>query len=243
MKAFESDVNYLKDKVKKLTKEIDNNYSELVEKIEILDPKVEKLNTCYEDLKLKIENINISLMDSNFNKDNNMGNMELEGDISSNLVKSMIQNLEKKIFKKFEFVDEKQKKSEEDIYKIKNELTTIKNNYECLTVNIKNASDKIKENTDSINDNKQNIKNMYESTELLKVKVIKCENNNNYTNMENEFKIIKDDLKKLNDKLDTHIKLKADEDKKEDLNIDPKTSNATNKKLNEIENKLKIILG
>ncbi len=48
----------------------------------------------------------------------------------------LIQNLEKKVFKKFEFMDEKTKKQEEEGYKVKNEISNIKNLLENLTKNI-----------------------------------------------------------------------------------------------------------
>ena len=50
----------------------------------------------------------------------------------------LVQNLEKKVFKKFEFIDEKTKKQDEESYKLKNEISNVKNLIETLSKNVFN---------------------------------------------------------------------------------------------------------
>ncbi len=50
--------------------------------------------------------------------------------------RALVQSLEKKVFKKFEFIDAGTKKHEEEFYKIKNELTTNKSNLEAISKTI-----------------------------------------------------------------------------------------------------------
>lgn len=61
----------------------------------------------------------------------------------------LIQNLEKKLFKKFEFIDEKIKRSEEEAYRFKNELSNNKIQLENLNKGInllKDESEKLNKN-------------------------------------------------------------------------------------------------
>ncbi len=56
------------------------------------------------------------------------------GDIDQ--TRALVLNLEKKIFKKIEFVNSNLKKHDEEFYKIKSELTSNKNNLESFQKNI-----------------------------------------------------------------------------------------------------------
>lgn len=60
----------------------------------------------------------------------------------------LVQNLEKKVFKKFEFIDEKGKRSDEEIYKLKGEISNMKINAENLTKNLSILKDE-QESTNS----------------------------------------------------------------------------------------------
>ena len=64
-----------------------------------------------------------------FKPKNNNENKE-ENFSDKDQIFALLQALEKKTFKKFEFIDERVKKSEEEIYKIKNELTNTKTSVE-----------------------------------------------------------------------------------------------------------------
>jgi len=68
---------------------------------------------------------------------------------SSDVSVILIQNLEKKVFKKFEFIDEKTKKQDEESYKHKNEIQNLKNNVENLN---KQFSQYVKDNDVLFND-------------------------------------------------------------------------------------------
>ena len=66
----------------------------------------------------------------------------------------LVQNLEKKVFKKFEFIDEKGKRSDEEIYKLKAEVNNLKNFNENTNKNLTNLSEDLEKIS---NENKTNI--------------------------------------------------------------------------------------
>lgn len=68
---------------------------------------------------------------------------------SSDVSVVLVQNLEKKVFKKFEFIDEKAKKQDEENYKHKAEIGNLKNNVENFN---KQFSQNIKDNDIVFND-------------------------------------------------------------------------------------------
>jgi hypothetical protein len=81
-----------------------------------------------EEISVKIQDFNIyDLFKSNSS----------EGG-SSDVSVILVQNLEKKVFKKFEFMDEKTKKQDEESYKLKNEISNVKNLIETLSKNVVN---------------------------------------------------------------------------------------------------------
>jgi hypothetical protein len=68
---------------------------------------------------------------------------------SSDVSILLVQNLEKKVFKKFEFIDEKTKKQDEESYRHKNEIGNLKNNIDQMNKQINNN---IKNNDHTFND-------------------------------------------------------------------------------------------
>ncbi len=74
----------------------------------------------------------------------------------------LIQNLEKKLFKKFEFIDDKLKKSEEDTYRYKNEFANFKNQIE----NLNKAINLLKEENEKHHKNGNSMNNKFEERYL-----------------------------------------------------------------------------
>jgi len=70
-------------------------------------------------------------------------------------VSALIQTLEKKVFKKFELYDEKNKKNEEDIMKNSENIKKINELIDSLKKLIQMNSDKIKANENNFNDFKK----------------------------------------------------------------------------------------
>lgn len=90
--------------------------------------KNQEFERTMEDVAVKMQDFNI------YDLFKNSGGEGGNADVSAVLV----QNLEKKVFKKFEFIDEKAKKSDEENYKLKGEIGNIKNNCENINKNINN---------------------------------------------------------------------------------------------------------
>jgi methyl-accepting chemotaxis protein len=82
----------------------------------------------------------------------------------SDLIINMINGFEKKIMQKIGFIDERTKKSEADIYGLKNEITNLKNGLDQTNKNVGN----LKEQTETIflrlEDVKANIKSANDLT-------------------------------------------------------------------------------
>jgi hypothetical protein len=76
----------------------------------------------------------------------------------------MVQNMEKKLLKKFEFVDEKIKKGEDETYKIKNEILNIKNNLDALLKNMLFAKEQIDILFPRLDDVSNNVKTQLDNT-------------------------------------------------------------------------------
>lgn len=90
--------------------------------------KSEEFQKTMEEISVKIQDFNIyDLFKSNSS----------EGG-STDVSVILVQNLEKKVFKKFEFMDEKTKKQDEEGYKLKNEISNVKNMIETLSKNVVN---------------------------------------------------------------------------------------------------------
>lgn len=93
-----------------------------------LSNKNETFQKSMEEISVKIQDFNIyDLFKSNSS----------EGG-STDVSVILVQNLEKKVFKKFEFMDEKTKKQDEENYKLKNDISNVKNLIEALSKNIVN---------------------------------------------------------------------------------------------------------
>ena len=101
------------------------NINDIYENIKDINKKINIMNDNLEQINLKIADFNIY----DIFKDSN-----ISGDIDA--AKILIKALEKKIFNKFKFNEDKIKKDEEDILKLKNEITNVKNTSNFETRNV-----------------------------------------------------------------------------------------------------------
>jgi len=156
--------------------------------IEELKKSNEKLVKYIEEVSLKVQDFNIyDIFQSNVS----------EGSTADASI-ILIQNLEKKLFKKFEFIDEKLKKVEEDTYRYKNEIS----NFKILIENSNKAMNLLKEENEKHNKNEACLRTFIEGK---------------YTELETKLKEIKDQYININDSFElkiNHLK----ESQKEELN-------------------------
>ena len=182
---------------------IDDNKGEMdMIKLEIknLKEKTETYKSQSDIMKKKMEEISVKVMDFNIYdlfKETSVGGGSIDA------AKVLIKNLEQKFTQKNEIVDEKIKKNEEDIYKLKNDFQNLKNESDVISHNLDNFKSKIKELVEQVgktNDNNSNLVNEMGSkvTENYKkiLQKIEEEKNNTKKNLEK----IKKQLKILSNK-------------------------------------------
>ena len=118
----------------------------------------------------------------------------------------LVKNLEQKFAHKNEIIDEKMKKNEEDIYKLKTDFQNLKNESDVISHNLDNFKNKIKELVEQVqktNDNNSNLVNEMGSkvTENYKKILQKIEEEKN--NTKKNFEKIKKQIKLLSNKENT----------------------------------------
>ena len=112
-----------------------------------------------DSIKKTIEDISVKVMDFDVYdvfKESSMAG----GSVDAATV--LIKNLEQKFTHKNEITDEKIKKNEEDIYKLKNDFQNLKNESDVISHNLNSFQDKIKELVEQVgytNDNNSNLVN------------------------------------------------------------------------------------
>jgi len=79
----------------------------------------------------------------------------------------LAQNLEKKVFKKFEFIDEKGKRSDEEIYRLKAEIGNLKNNNENSIKNIATLKEELEK---ANNERKTNFEEYQQNINVFDIK-------------------------------------------------------------------------
>ena len=144
----------------------------------------------FDKIKVKVEDFNIYDI--------------FKGDASSggnvDVTNALIQALEKKVFKKFELYDEKNKKNEEDLFKAGENVKNMKGLIDNLKNLVQKNSDKIKEIENNFNDYKKVINKSLDEIKnnflLLEDKLLKTENS--YS--DNKIKEIEEKLNKLLEK-------------------------------------------
>ena len=128
-----------------------NNINNQIEKydknFEEIDKKIVKFQEEFDKIKIEIEDFNINNI---FKNESSQGN-------NVDMNTALIQVLEKKIFKKFDLYDEKNKKNEEDIFKNTENLKNLKALIDNMKNIIQRNSDKIKENENNFNEYKNKV--------------------------------------------------------------------------------------
>ena len=110
--------------------------------IKTIKQKTESFKHESDVMKKEMEEISVKVMDFNIYdlfKENSVGGGSIDA------AKILIKNLEQKFTQKNEIVDEKMKKNEEDIYKLKNDFQNLKNESDVISHNLDNFKSKIKE--------------------------------------------------------------------------------------------------
>ena len=141
----------------------------------------------------------------------------ISGDIDA--AKLLVKALEKKIFEKFKFDEDKIKKDEEDIVKLKNELINLKNssnfesrNYTYIKEQILNMSKEIEINRNHLSErilkNKDNIDKVKEKS-YNNIKDI----NTNINNLKKEILNLEEKLNNKIDEMENNLKKEAEEEK------------------------------
>ena len=206
-------VNELEKKINiinaKTTKDISPKIQTNLDNINNINGQLEKYGQNFEDvtkkfvqfqeefdkIKVKIEDFNI--YDIFKNETGQGGNIDMNT--------ALIQVLEKKIFKKFELYDEKNKKNEEDLFKNSENIKNFKGLIDNMKNLIQKNSDKIKENENSFNDFKNKI-------------------NENLTQLKNFVELLQQQLPKDGIKSNSEEKIKQIEEKLNRLLEKPKES-------------------
>jgi len=120
--------------------------------IEEIKKNNDKLVKDFEEMSVKVEDFNIY--------DIFKSNLAEGGSADASII--LIQNLEKKLFKKFEFIDDKLKRSEEDSYRYKNEFS----NFKIQIENLNKSINLLKDENEKNNKNGVSLKSLIEEKYL-----------------------------------------------------------------------------
>lgn len=166
----------------------------LNDKVEELVEKNRKLTEELEEMKVKVNDFNVYDLFKDCKTEG--GNLDVS--------KVLIMNLENKVFKKIGIIDEKLRKNDEDIYKAKNDIVNLKNQNDVNNrafANIKEDFKKIIEEIQNMNEENSNQLNDVENKLIEKInKLIKDFDENKKANKD-LFDKIKEQIKKLEEKL------------------------------------------
>ena len=188
-----------------------------------INKKIIKLGEDFDKIKIKIEDFNIYDIIQGKGESGNEGNLDK--------ISALIQTLEKKVFKKFELYDEKNKKNEEDIMKNSENIQKINELIDSLKKLIQMNSDKIKANENNFNDFKkilhQTLEGIKNDIGLLEEKI---PNNTMQNNFNDKIRDLENELNKLSENNKKKFLYKQDQNN----GIDP----GLNKKLEELENSI-----
>ena len=160
----------------------------------------------FDKIKVKVEDFNIYDI--------------FKGDASSggnvDVTNALIQALEKKVFKKFELYDEKNKKNEEDLFKASENIKNLKGLNDNLKNIVQKNSDKIKELENYFNDYKNVINKSLDEIRnnfaLLENKLPKSEIKIDNSDFEKKLKEIEEKLNKLLEKPKEQVIIAKDKD-------------------------------
>ena len=186
----------------------------------------------FDKIKVKVEDFNIYDI--------------FKGDASSggnvDVTNALIQALEKKVFKKFELYDEKNKKNEEDLFKAGENVKNMKGLIDNLKNLVQKNSDKIKEIENNFNDYKKVINKSLDEIKnnflLLEDKLLKTEIKDNNSYSDNKIKEIEKKLNKLLEKPKEQVIITKDKEVDSQLNKKLETYDNIIKDLNKSINQL-----
>ena len=195
--------------------------SRLFKKINDLEKKINQINSkTTKDLSPKIKsnfdninNIKVKVEDFNI-YDIFKGDASNGGNVDVN--NALIQALEKKVFKKFELYDEKNKKNEEDLFKASENIKNLKGLNDNMKNIVQKNSDKIKELENYFNDYKNVINKSLDEIRnnfaLLENKLPKSEIKIDNSDFEKKLNEIEEKLNKLLEKPKEQVIIAKDKD-------------------------------
>ena len=236
--TLSNDIYKNQNSIKDTNKEIDS----LKKTISDLELKLKQSKDDMDKIKVKVQDFNIY----DLIKDNGDGNLDAS--------KLLIMNLEKKVFTKFDQVDEREKAIETDIFKNKNDVTncnnavsSFKREYENLKKGLEDLQKELnehkEESSNNFNDINKKIEELYSKILDLQKKLENNEDNENKIKelINNSIIDLENKLMEKINNLMKNIKLNASDDKKnifedEDYQLITNLSN----KISEIEKKLKL---
>ena len=166
----------------------------LNDKVEELVEKNRKLTEELEEMKVKVNDFNVYDLFKDCKTEG--GNLDVS--------KVLIMNLENKVFKKIGIIDEKLKKNDEDIYKAKNDIVNLKNQNDVNNrafANIKEDFKKIIEEIQNMNEQNSNQLNDVENKLNEKINKLIKDFDENKKASKGLFDKIKEQIKKLEEKL------------------------------------------
>ena len=201
LKKIEDNHNLFDKSLKEIKKNQDNFKSENND----LKSNIHDIFENIENMNIKISGLNI--YDALKNIKSNDGNIDIN--------KTLIESLEKKVFQKFSFVDNKIKSNESEIFSVKNDIFNTKNNIEKINENIELFEKESLNQKEEINKIKQEIelnikekvntkvKNLEEEIKKLKNEINNNLSNTNIKDTENE----NENIKTENEKIDSYNKM------------------------------------
>ena len=233
--SFDSKDNNLIIELENRICNLENEYKNLKSFIPVYD-KSYTLNDILDEHKVSINGINENINEINNNINSMKENMEklnlkmgdfniydifkdtnITGDIDA--AKILVKALEKKIFEKFKFDEDKIKKDEEDILKIKNDLINLKNssnfesrNFAFLKEQMLTMSKELETNSHNLSErilkNKENIDKIKEKS-INQMK----ESNTNMNSMKKEMQNLEEKLNNKIAEIENNLKKEAEEEK------------------------------
>ena len=236
--TLSNDIYSNKNSIKDTNKEVDS----LKKNISDLELKLKQSKDDMDKIKVKVQEFNIY----DLIKDSGDGNLDAS--------KLLIMNLEKKVFTKFDQVDEREKAIETDVFKCKNDVincnnlvSSFKRDYENMKKGLGDLEKELNEHkedaSNNINDINNKIQDLYSKILDFQKKIENDEDNenktkelinNSITDLENKI------MEKINDLL-KNMKSNVSKDKMKEIEDEENQlfTNLSNK-INEIEKKLKL---
>lgn len=190
-------LNMFENQMKAKTDSLNDQLNQTVQKVtdsqnDIINNTndIKEMKEMLEDMKNKMSDYNMYEMF----KDTSEGIGE-----NPDTTKSLIVNLETKIFKKFGLIDERNKKSEEENMKTKTEVLNLKNKTEVMTHQINQSKENLNEKLENLNQDNEmkakQFKDMHsETNEDISKRLTQLEAF--YENINNKFKEVEDNLMK-----------------------------------------------